>query len=433
MTGGTKLSLLALAALAIGALAGCTGSGNAANGGGTAATNGGTPAPGPKGEANGGDKAGRKLADGPGVDASGTVKIGVVGSLTGDQKPWGEDSIEGAKMALAEFNAAGGFEGKPVEMLTGDSGSKADQAKTATEKLISDGAVALVGEVASGHTIQMAKAAYAKAIPVVGIGATRTDISQEGGHVFRVCYTDAFQGAAMAKFAYEDLGLRKVGLVTDNKQPYSQGLSEAFRTNFTKFGGEIVAEGKYETGQSDFNGLVTEMKAKSPDGLFLSGYFPEVGPMSQQIRQAGMTDVKLLGGDGWDSPQLLVSGGQAILGSFFCNHYNAREDRPELKAFLTKWKAAHEGKEPGTTMAALGYDAMAVTLDALKRAGKANSKAIIKALDETEGFKGVSGAITLKGRAGDPLKQALVVEVRPQSEGFQVRRKAFQPTDIPTN
>lgn len=425
MFGGQKLFTLALGVCALGLLSGCNGGGTAAGDASTSNSGGtGTPSAGAKG---------RTLADGPGVDASGTVKIGVVGSLTGDQKPWGDDSIEGAKLALDEFNKAGGFDGKPVEMLTGDSGSKADQAKTATEKLISDGAVALVGEVASGNTIQMAKAAYAKSIPVVAIGATRTDLTQEGGHVFRVCYTDAFQGPAMAQFAYKDLGLRKVGLITDNKQPYSQGLSDAFRETFTKLGGTVVGESKYETGQSDFTGLVTEMKAKSPDGLFLSGYFPEVGPMSQQIRQAGMTDVKLLGGDGWDSPKLLTSGGQAILGSYFCNHYNNKEARPEVGAFLTKWKASHNGQEPGTTMAALGYDAMALTLDALKRAGKANSKAIIEALNNTEGFKGVSGEITLKGHEGNPPKQALVVEVKPASQGFQVFAKTIKPSDLAAN
>ncbi|MER3495663.1 MAG: hypothetical protein C4320_01875, partial [Armatimonadota bacterium] len=242
----------------------------------------------------------RELADGPGVDASGnTIKIGVVGSLTGDQKDWGEDSIRGAKMAADDFNAAGGFQGKKIEVIVGDSGSKADQAKTAAEKLMSDGVIALVGEVASGHTIQMAKAAWPKSIPIVAIGSTRTDLTKEGGHVFRVCYTDDFQGPAMAQFAFQDLGLRNVGLVTDNKQPYSQGLSASFKTQFEKLGGKIVGESFYESGQTDFQGLITEMKAKNPDGLFMSGYFPEVGPMAQAIRQAGMKDVKLLGGDGW--------------------------------------------------------------------------------------------------------------------------------------
>lgn len=414
--------LASLSALALAIVVGCNGEKPAETSGGTASTSSST--------AEGGAKPGRALGAGDGVDPKGdTIKIGVVGSLTGDQKAWGEDSIEGAKLAVTEFNQAGGLDGKKVEMLTGDSGSNAIGAKTATEKLISDGVVALVGEVASGHTIQMAKAAFSRAIPVIGIGATKTDLSEEGGHVFRVCYTDAFQGPAMAKFAYEDLGLRQVALVTDNAQAYSQGLSKDFRTQFEKYGGKIVGEAKYETKQTDFGGIITEVKSLNPDGLFMSGYFPEVGPMAQQIRAAGIKDAKLLGGDGWDSPQLLVSGGQAIIGSYFCNHYNNKEDRPEVTAFLTKWKKL-KGGEPQTTMAALGYDAMALTLDAMKRAKSANSKKVITALDETVDFPAVSGKITLKGGNGSPTKQALVVEVRPQSEGFQVLRKTIQPDDI---
>jgi branched-chain amino acid transport system substrate-binding protein len=369
---------------------------------------------------------------GEGVTVTGDViKVGVVGSITGDQKPWGDDSIEGAKMAAEEFNAAGGVNGKKVELVIGDSASKAEQAKTATEKLLSEGVVGIVGEVASGNTIQIAKAAFGKAVPVVAIGATRTDLTDEGTHVVRVCYTDAFQGPVMATFAFEDLGKRKVGIITDNKAPYSQGLSKSFGEKFKALGGEIVGEVFYETGQTDFTGPINEIKGKNPDVLFLSGYFPEVGPMAQAIRAAGIgKDVPLLGGDGWDSPQLLVSGGDAILGSYMCNHYNNKETRPEVTEFLTKWKAKHNGKEPGTTMAALGYDAAMLMFDGLKRAKNLNSKDLIASLNDTEGFKGVSGVVNLKGKGGNPDKQALVVEIAPAAQGFQVFKKAFSPSDI---
>lgn len=361
---------------------------------------------------------GRPMPTASTVKAEGdTIKIGIVGSLSGEQKPWGDDSVAGAKMAVEEFNAAGGVNGKKVELLVGDSASKAESAKSAAEKLLSDGVVAIVGEVASGHTIQIAKSAFQKNVPVVAIGATRTDLTNEGANVFRVCYTDDFQGPVMAKFAYDKLGLRKVALMTDNKQPYSQGLSKSFADKFTQLGGTIVGEQKYETGQTQFSGQLTELKATNPDGIFMSGYFTEVGPIAQQARQAGIT-AKLLGGDGWDSPQLLVSGGDAILGSYFCNHYNNADNRPQVLDFLKKWKAKNGGKAPGTTMAALGYDATALTLDALKRAKTLDSVAIREAIDQTEGFKGVSGDITLKGMNGNPPKRAIVVEVtKPDANG----------------
>jgi len=109
--------------------------------------------------------------------------------------------------------------------------------------------------------------------------------------------------------------------MTDKKTPYSTGLSDAFRATFEKLGGKIVDEQFYESGQTVFTGQLTNLKAKTPDGIFASGYFPEVGPMARQVKEAGLK-VTMLGGDGWDSSQMLVTGGDAILGSYFCNHYN---------------------------------------------------------------------------------------------------------------
>ena len=264
------------------------------------------------------------------------IKIGLVASVTGDNKPWGEDSQKGAQMAVDEFNKAGGLDGQMVGMISGDSASKPEQAKTAAEKLLSQGVVALVGEVSSGNTIQMAKAAFEKGVAVVAVGATKTTLTDEGSHVFRVCYTDDFQGPVMAQFAYEKLNLRNIAVMTDNHLPYSQGLSAAFKTAFEKLGGKIVAEKFYESGGTqapNYSGQLTEIKSSNPDGLFCSGYFTEVGPMAQQAKQAGI-NAKLLGGDGWDSDKILESGGDAILGGYFCNHYTNTDNRPQVGDFL---------------------------------------------------------------------------------------------------
>ncbi len=358
-----------------------------------------------------------------------TIKVGLVASLSGENKPWGDDSQAGAKMAVDEINAKGGINGKKIELLVQDDASTPEGAKTAAEKLLSQGVVELLGEVSSGNTIQMAHSAFEKDVPVVDIGGTKTELTDIGSNVFRVCYNDAFQGPVMATFAYDELGLRNVALMTDNKAPYSQGLSASFKMQFEKLGGKIVDEEKYNTSDTAFQGQLNQMKTKNPDGVFMSGYFTQVGPIAQQARAAGIK-AKFLGGDGWDSPTILNSGGDAIIGGFMCNHYNNKENRPEVKEFLKKWEAANGGKEPGTTMAALGYDAAAVGLQAIKDAKTPDSSGIIAALDNVENFPGVSGKITLKGGNGNPTKQALVVEIRPLSEGFQVFKKAYTPDMI---
>lgn len=371
----------------------------------------------------------RPAMQGDGNTASGDkIKIGIVASQTGDLRPWGVDSLAGAQLAVEEFNKAGGVNGKQVELMSQDSASKPEQGKSATDKLIADGALAVVGEVASGITAQMAQSCFEKGVPIVAVGATRTDITKTGNNIFRVCYTDAFQGPVMATFAYKDLGLRKVALMTDKTQPYSTGLSDSFRATFTKLGGEIVDEQFYESKQTNFTGQITNLKAKNPDGVFASGYFNEVGPIARQMYEAGMRNVKLLGGDGWDSSEILTSGGQGILGGYFCNHYNNKEDRPAVKDFLTKWKAKYPDMPvPATTMGALGYDGTMLVCDALKRAASLDSKALRQAIDDTENFHGVSGDITLKGNQGDPPKRALVVQLTPEGQVFA---KGYEPGDL---
>jgi branched-chain amino acid transport system substrate-binding protein len=391
-------TLLASGLLASAFLGGCNGGAKNGDGGTTPSAS------------NSGSGGGRPMPTADGNAATGnTVKIGMVASLNGDLKPWGSDSEKGARLAVEEFNAAGGLNGKKVELLVEDSQSTPEKGKTAAEKLMSDGVIAIVGEIASGITAQIAQAAFEKGVPVVTPGATRVDITQIGANVFRVCYIDDFQGPVMAKFAYEERGKRKIALLTDKRQPYSTGLSDSFRRYFTELGGEIVDEQFYESGQTQFTGQLTNIKAKNPDGLFLSGYFNEVGPIARQAKEVGLS-VELFGGDGWDSSEILTSGGEAILGGFFCNHYNNKEDRPEVKAFLDLWNKKYGGV-PATAMGPLAYDAMALTLDALKRASEPNSRALMDAIANTEDFKGASGSITLKDQNGNPPKRALVVRL----------------------
>ncbi|MCA0360567.1 MAG: ABC transporter substrate-binding protein [Armatimonadetes bacterium] len=382
--------------------------------------------------ASGGDTK-EPAASGGGATATGDViKIGLVASQGGDLRPWGQDCIAGARLAEAEINAAGGIGGKKIQLIVEDSNSKPEEGKSAAEKLASEGVIGLVGEVASGITLQMKTVAMDRGLPLIAVGATNPDVTKDSnGLVSRVCYTDDVQGPVMAFFAYNDLKLRKVAIMTDNKQPYSQGLSASFAKRFKELGGEIVGEEFYQSGENQFGGQLTSIKSKNPDGIFMSGYFTEVGPMARQIRQQGMTNVKLMGGDGWDSTELTSSGGDAIVGGYFCNHYNNAEDRPEVQDFLKKFREANNGNDPGTTMAALGYDATMLMIDALKRmdAAKAtmDSATLAKTISETVDFPGVSGKITLQGMNGDPEKRALVVQVTKTGQEFV---KAYEPSEV---
>ena len=355
-----------------------------------------------------------------------TIKIGLIASLSGPLRPWGEDSLNGAKLAVSEFNAAGGVNGKKVVLDVQDSQSRPEDALNAAEKALSDGSIGVVGEVSSGNTINIANACFKAGVPDVAIGATKTSLTRQGNNVFRVCYTDNFQGPVMATFAYKDLGIHKVAIMTDNAQAYSQGLSKDFKSAFIALGGKVVDEEKYETGASSFTTQLTNLKAANPEGVFASGYFTEVGPIVASARSMGIK-VPFFGGDGWDSPKILQSGGPGIIGCYFCNHYTNMDPSPAVQGFLAKWKSIYKSY-PGTTMAALGYDAMNVTLQALKACKKFDSVDLRNALANISNYKGVTGTITLKGAAGNPPKRALVVQIVPMSkQGFQKPVVAYVP------
>ena len=278
--------------------------------------------------------------DGPAITGD-TIKIGLVASQNGPLIPWGVDCINGVKLAVDLQNEKGGVDGKKIQLLVEDDASTPEGGKSAAEKLVSDGIIGLLGEVSSGITQPMSQVSFENGIPHIAVGATKTTITDMGSNVFRVCYTDDFQGPVMAKFAY-DQGLRNVAIMTDEKQPYSQYLSKTFKEFFTKLGGTIAAEQSYESGQTTFTGQLSNIKSANPDGLFLSGYFTEVGPIVKQAGQLGLSNVTYMGGDGWDSNQLVKSGGDAIVGGFFCNHYNEHEKRKEVQDFLAAWRNAEQ-------------------------------------------------------------------------------------------
>lgn len=351
----------------------------------------------------------RPVSTGAGNTMEGdTIKIGMIASLSGAEKPWGDESKKGAQLAIDQANEAGGINGKQIELIVEDTGGLPATGKTATERLVSSKKVlAVLGEVASGVTGPSAEVCQSAGVPIISVGSTRTALSNTGNMFFRVCYTDAFQGAMLAKFAYDDLGIKNVAILTDKQLPYSVGLSDDFRAYFTKLGGTVVAEDFYEKGTTDFKGQLTNLKAKNPDGLFCSGYFTEIGPIARQRAAVGL-DVPMFGGDGWDSSELLNSGGEGIMGSYYSNHYSNLQDREQVKNFVSTFKAKY-GSEPANAMGALGYDAALVLIDALKRAAAMDSASIRDAIATTSGLEAVSGTITI-GPDGNAQKAGLILK-----------------------
>jgi branched-chain amino acid transport system substrate-binding protein len=330
-----------------------------------------------------------------GNGGSGDINIGEFASLTGDTATFGISSDEGIQLAKEEINAKGGVLGRKINVLVEDDRSIADEARTAAEKLISrDKVVALLGEISSSKSIAAAPAAQNAHVPMLSPGSTNPKVTKMGDYVFRACFIDPFQGEAMARFAMDELKLKKFAFLYAVNSDYSTGLRDYVKQTLLKKGGQVLAEQSYtESKDKDFKAQLTSIKNAEPDAIFVTGYYTEAGVIAKQARELGIT-CPLIGGDGWDSDQTIKIGKQAVEGCYFANHYSPDEQRPEVQAFVAAYKAKYKGKVPDA-MAILGYDAMKLLADAIQRAGSTDSTKIRDALASTKNFPGAAGAITI--------------------------------------
>jgi branched-chain amino acid transport system substrate-binding protein len=343
------------------------------------------------------------------ANTSGPIVIGEVGSMTGTEATFGLSSANGIQLAIDEFNAKGGVKGRQLQVKVLDDQGRPEEAATAATRLISsEHVVALLGEVASTRSMFMAPKAQQAKVPMVTPSSTNPAVTEKGDYIFRACFIDPFQGYVAATFAHDNLKLKKVAILKDVRNDYSVGLAKNFIDAFTKTGGTIAAQESYSNGDVDFKAQLTNIKGAGPQALYVPGYYTDVGLIARQAREVGIT-VPLLGGDGWDSEKLYEIGGDAIVGSYFSNHYSPDDPSPRIQEFVGKYKKAYGGQLPDS-LAAQAYDAAGMLVDAMKRAKDLAGPSIRDALAETKDYPGVTGNITLdKNR--NPLKPAVVLRV----------------------
>lgn len=336
------------------------------------------------------------------------IVFGEFGSMTGAESTFGLSTHKGIMMAVEEANAAGGVQGKQIRVVSLDDQGKSDEAVTVVTKLITqEKAMLILGEVASSRSIAAAPVAQEYKIPMISPSSTNPRVTAIGDYIFRVCFIDPFQGKVMAKFALDQLKLKKAAILRDIKSDYSVGLADFFAEEFKKGGGEILADLSYSSGDMDFKSQLTAIKLKKPDMLFIPGYYTEVGLIARQARELKYAGL-LLGGDGWDSEKLTEIGGDAIKGGYFSSHYSPDDKNPVVQNFVAKYKAKF-GEIPNG-LAAMGYDAALVAIDAAKRATELTPKGLRDAIAATKDFQGVTGKITLDGDR-NAVKPAVVLKV----------------------
>jgi branched-chain amino acid transport system substrate-binding protein len=351
-----------------------------------------------------------------------TIKVGVYGDTTGATSSFGQSTKNGIQLAFEEINAAGGVNGKKLEMVFEDDQGTPEKAKTVISKLINqDKVVAVLGEVASSNSLAAAPVAQEAKVPMITPSSTNPKVTQVGDFISRVCFIDPFQGSVMAKFAANTLKAKTAAVFGDNSSDYSKGLTEFFEQEFTKLGGTVITKQTYAQKDQDFKAQLTQMRDQKPDVIYIPGYYSEVGIIAKQARELGMNQ-PLLGGDGWDSPELWKLGGANLKNAYISNHYSADNPQPEIQNFVKAYTAKFS--TPPDSLAALAYDSAKVLADAIKRAGGTDSAKLKEAINSTKNFAGVTGVITLNEKR-DAVKSAVVLELNPSASKFDFKETIY--------
>ena len=341
--------------------------------------------------------------------AQDTIKIGEFASLTGKEAAFGQSSHKGTLLAVEQINKAGGVLGRSLELVTEDNQSMQGQSATIAKKLISrEKIVALLGEVASSRSLEAAPICQAAHVPMISPSSTNPRVTEMGSYIFRVCFIDPFQGTVMAKFAKDTLHIHRVAVLTSVSSAYSVGLAKYFKERFAADGGEVVIEQKYSEGDKDFKAQLTAIKAASVEGIFVPGYYTEAALICRQARDLEL-NCPLMGGDGWEAPELIEIGGKAVEGCYYSTHFSPENVTKESAAFVSSFKARYN--EGADALAALGYDSVLVLADAIKRAGTTEGPKLRAALAATKGFVGATGSTTIDEHR-NASKAAVVIEVK---------------------
>lgn len=338
------------------------------------------------------------------------IVIGVYEPMTGAMAAGGELTMQGVDLAHEQ---KGEVLGVPIRLVLVDNRSDKAEAATAMQRLIEqEGAIAVIGSYGSSLSMAGGEVAEKAGVPVMGCSPTNPLVTQGKDYYFRACFIDPFQGRVMAKYAVEDLGVKKVAIIQDVAQDYSVGLASFFREAFIELAGDpsgIVAFTSYQTGDQDFTAQLASAMAEEPDAIYTPGYFGDAALLAKQARELGF-EGPLMGGDAWEAPELIEIAGSAAEGLVFSTHYHPdAELSPASKPFVEAFEAKY-GERP-SAFAALGYDAYMLVVDAIERAGSFDPKAIRDAMASTENFPGVTGTITFDEN-GDAVKDAVILTVQ---------------------
>ncbi len=343
-----------------------------------------------------------------------TYKIGFIGPLTGDNANYGIRCSNAARLAVDEINAAGGVDGKMLELIAEDSEGTVDKALAAYEKLAyMDEVCAIIGPVFTSPALAVAQRCQEDGIVMISPSATHKDVTAQPAtnpdglnYVFRTVPSDALQSEVAGHYFYEVLGYRKLASLYAMND-YSQGLALGMKETFESLGGEVVAEETCMVGDKDFRTQLTQIKAADPEAIYIPNYTVEDAQILEQAAQLGV-NVRFLSSDGFSDPEIYNLAPDFTDGVIYVGPAQA-EASSVLTDFQAAYSAAYNGDAPDS-FATNSYDATYIIAAALDRAGSADTKLIRDEVAATKDFQGANGVMNFAAN-GDLVASQGVYEV----------------------
>ncbi|OYQ67281.1 ABC transporter substrate-binding protein [Aerococcus sp. 1KP-2016] len=340
---------------------------------------------------------------------SDTINIGGNFALTGSASAYGSYINDGATLAFNEINAAGGINGKQINYVSTDNKSNVQEAANEATRLLEDEnlSVLLSSDIAASTEASIQPAQNAK-VPMIIPSATVDDLTLDSSgnvfdYIFQIAFQISNQTKALGAFA-DNKGWTTAAVLQDNSSDYGQNLATQFEEDFS---GEVVAKESFISGDTDFNSILSNIKAQDPDVLFIAGYYPEGGAIVKQAREMGI-DAAILGPNGLGNDEFVkLAGAENVTDFYYATIFVTGEYGTDAANEFAERYEAEFGKE-ADLFSAGGYDAAMIAADAIERAGSTDPEAIRDALETTTDFAGVTGNISFD-EDHNPVMDSFVV------------------------
>ena len=360
------------------------------------------------------------------------LKIGYVTEQTGVEAYIGQASIPALQDHIEEINAEGGIGGYKLQLIVYDTRSEVTDAVAVSKRLMDqDKAIAIIGPSWSAAGIPLAEIADTAQVPMVATTASNVNVTvTEDGklhpYMFRVCFIDPYQGYALADFAYNKLGLRKVAFLTDVASPYTVGVHKFFESHFTELGGEVVAQEGYTQGDTEFRAQLAKIKDSGADLLVAAAYtYKDVGLISQQMEALGLK-IQVMAGDGVFVPDLLDMAGPQLEGAIVTT--GVSENAPEFAEFNASFEKTHNVKANVYTY--YGLDALYAIEHAIRAAvekGEPTPQAVRDALENMKDVQLFTSVVSMEPDTHNPHNKPLLI-MTIQNGNWELL-ETFQPED----